>query len=94
MRRTTAVGARRRDVLWQFLVEAVTLAVVGGAVGIALGIGGAWGIGLAFENFKAVVGIDAVLIALLFSMAVGLFFGIYPAYRASRLNPIDALRYE
>jgi putative ABC transport system permease protein len=89
-----AVGARRRDVLLQFLVEAITLAVAGGAIGIALGVGGAWGVGLAFDSFKAVVGLDAVLIALLFSMAVGLFFGIYPAYRASRLNPIDALRYE
>jgi putative ABC transport system permease protein len=89
-----AVGAKRRDVLLQFLVEAVTLAVLGGAIGIVLGISGAVGISTAFESFSAVVGLDAVLTALLFSMAVGLFFGIYPAYRASRLNPIDALRYE
>jgi putative ABC transport system permease protein len=89
-----AVGAKRRDVLLQFLVEAVTLAVAGGAIGIALGVGGAWGISQAIDSFEAVVGLDAVLTALLFSMAVGLFFGIYPAYRASRLNPIEALRYE
>ena len=89
-----AVGAKRRDVLFQFLVEAVTLAVVGGAIGIALGISGATAVSVAFETFEAVVGIDAVMTSLLFSMAVGLFFGIYPAYRASRLNPIDALRYE
>ena len=89
-----AVGAKRSDVLMQFLLEAVTLAVIGGALGITLGVSGAWGIGYAFDSFEAVVGLDAVLIALLFSMAVGLFFGIYPAYRASRLNPIDALRYE
>jgi putative ABC transport system permease protein len=89
-----AVGAKRSDVLLQFLVEAVTLAVIGGALGITLGVSGAWAIGAAFESFEAVVGIDAVLIALLFSTAVGLFFGIYPAFRASRLNPIDALRYE
>jgi putative ABC transport system permease protein len=89
-----AVGAKRRDVLMQFLVEAVTLAVLGGAIGIALGVSGAFGISTAFESFQAVVGVDAILTALLFSMAVGLFFGIYPAYRASRLNPIDALRYE
>jgi putative ABC transport system permease protein len=89
-----AVGAKRRDVLFQFLIEAVTLAVTGGAIGITIGVVGAYGISRAFESFDAVVGIDAILLSLLFSMAVGLFFGIYPAYRASRLNPIDALRYE
>jgi putative ABC transport system permease protein len=89
-----AVGAKRRDVLLQFLVEAITLAVFGGAIGIALGVAGAFGISTAFESFEAVIGVDAILTALLFSMAVGLFFGIYPAFRASRLNPIDALRYE
>ena len=89
-----AVGAKRRDVLFQFLVEAVTLAVFGGIIGITLGVLGARGVSTAFDSFEAVVGIDAVLLSLFFSMAVGLFFGIYPAYRASRLNPIDALRYE
>jgi putative ABC transport system permease protein len=89
-----AVGAKRADVLMQFLIEAITLAVVGGAIGILLGWGMAFGVSTAFEAFDAVVGIDAVLTSLLFSMAVGLFFGIYPAFRASRLNPIDALRYE
>jgi len=89
-----AVGAKRRDVLFQFLVEAVTLAVVGGTIGILLGVSGALAVGQAFNGFSAVVGTDAVLLSLFFSMAVGLFFGIYPAFRASRLNPIDALRYE
>lgn len=89
-----AVGAKRRDVLFQFLVEAITLAVVGGSIGILLGVGGALAVGTAFDGFSAVVGTDAVLVSLFFSMAVGLFFGIYPAFRASRLNPIDALRYE
>ena len=89
-----AVGAKRGDVLFQFLIEAVTLAVVGGIIGITLGIVGARSISAAFDAFDAVVGLDAVLLSLFFSMAVGLFFGIYPAYRASRLNPIDALRYE
>ena len=89
-----AVGAKRSDVLIQFLIEAVTLALVGGAIGILMGWGLATGVSVAFESFDAVVGIDAVLTSLLFATAVGLFFGIYPAYRASRLNPIDALRYE
>ncbi len=89
-----AVGAKRRDVLLQFLVEAVTLSLLGGIIGISLGVGGAQAVTLAFDSFQAVVGLDAILIAFLFSMAVGLVFGIYPAYRASRLNPIDALRYE
>jgi len=89
-----AVGAKRRNVLGQFLIEAVTLALIGGILGIILGGGGALAATSFIDNFSAVVGIDAIVIAVLFSMAVGLFFGIYPAYRASRLNPIDALRYE
>ncbi len=89
-----AVGAKRADVLIQFLIEAITLAVVGGIIGVILGWGMAFGVSTAFDAFDAVVGVDAVLTSLLFSMAVGLFFGIYPAFRASRLNPIDALRYE
>ncbi len=91
-----AVGARRRDILWQFLVEAVMLSLVGGLVGIALGGAGAVAIShlLRDEGFAAVLTPQAVLLATLFSAAVGLFFGIYPAQRASALNPIDALRYE
>jgi putative ABC transport system permease protein len=88
------VGAKRRDVLLQFLIEAVTLAVFGGLIGILLGVAGARAVSAISDAFDAVVGIDAVLVSLFFSMAVGLFFGIYPAFRASRLNPIDALRYE
>jgi putative ABC transport system permease protein len=89
-----AVGARRRDIMWQFLLEAVTLSVIGGLIGIALGGGGAQLISTLIEDFRAVVSIQAVALATTFSAAVGLFFGIYPARRASRLNPIDALRYE
>jgi len=89
-----AVGAKRQDILGQFLIEAVTLAVLGGILGIILGTTGAQAISSLLDSFSAVVGMDAIIISILFSMAVGLFFGIYPAYRASRLNPIDALRYE
>jgi putative ABC transport system permease protein len=93
-----AVGAKRRDVLIQFLVEAVMLSMIGGLMGILLGGIGAQTISTIAQNagqeFRALVSLRAVLLATLFSAAVGLFFGIYPARRASRLNPIDALRYE
>jgi putative ABC transport system permease protein len=89
-----AVGAKRRDILWQFLIESVVLAVIGGLFGIMLGIAGAQAISSLQDDLTAVVTPDAVLLATGFSAIVGLFFGIYPATRASRLNPIDALRYE
>ncbi len=89
-----AVGARRRDILWQFLIEAMTLSLIGGVLGIALGAVGASIITALIEDFRAVVTLQSVLLATTFSAAVGLFFGIYPARRASLLNPIDALRYE
>jgi len=89
-----AVGARRRDILWQFLIEAMLLSLVGGLVGIGLGTLGAEIISALIEDFRAVVSVQAVALATTFSAAVGLFFGIYPARRASLLNPIDALRYE
>ena len=89
-----AVGARRRDILWQFLIEAMLLSLVGGIVGIGLGALGAEIISALIDDFHAVVSPQAVVLATTFSAAVGLFFGIYPARRASLLNPIDALRYE
>ena len=89
-----AVGARRRDILWQFLLEAVTLSLVGGVVGIGIGTLGAEVISALIDDFRAIVTSQSVLLATTFSAAVGLFFGIYPARRASLLNPIDALRYE
>lgn len=91
-----AVGARRRDILWQFLIEAILLSTAGGALGITLGAAGAVVISslLRDQGFNAVITAGSVLLATLFSAGVGLFFGIYPAQRAAALNPIDALRYE
>ena len=89
-----AVGARRRDILAQFLVESTVLAVVGGGIGIALGALGARIVGLLAPDIQPALSLDAVLLATGFSAAVGLFFGIYPAARAASLDPINALRYE
>jgi putative ABC transport system permease protein len=89
-----AIGAKRRDILVQFLIEAMTLSLLGGFAGILIGAGGAIAIGKLVENFNPVVAPGAVITAVGFSLAVGLFFGLYPAWRASRLNPIEALRYE
>jgi putative ABC transport system permease protein len=88
-----AVGARGRDILAQFLIEAVTLSVIGGAVGVALGAAATWGVG-AFAGWQVSLSGGAVLLAVVFSGAVGVFFGFYPARRASKLLPIQALRYE
>jgi ABC-type antimicrobial peptide transport system permease subunit len=88
-----AVGARRRDILLQFLVEAVAVSLTGGIAGIALGTVAAWAIGR-FAGWLAPVQARAVIPAFLFAGAVGVFFGFYPARKASRLNPIDALRFE
>jgi len=89
-----AVGARRSDILWQFLLEAMTLSVVGGLMGIGLGALGSSIISSLIDGFEAVVTPQAVVLATTFSAAVGLIFGVYPARRASLLNPIEALRYE
>ena len=88
-----AVGARARDILAQFLVEAVTLALIGGLLGIALGIAGSFGIAH-FADWRVEMRPDSVLLAVSFAAAVGVFFGFYPARKASRLLPIEALRYE
>ena len=89
-----AVGAKRRDILSQFLIESVILAVIGGIFGILLGTAGALAISRLQSDLTAVVTVQSVLLATGFSAAVGLFFGIYPATRAARLHPIEALRYE
>ena len=88
-----ALGARRRDVLFQFLVEALALCIGGGILGILLGAGAARAFS-SFANWNTAVSVEAVLLAVIFSAAVGLFFGLWPARRAAALDPIDALRYE
>ncbi|KUL95592.1 multidrug ABC transporter substrate-binding protein [Bosea sp. WAO] len=88
-----AVGARQRDVLSQFLIEATTLATIGGAVGIALGIGAATAIAR-FAGWPFVISIQTILIAVGVSGLIGVFFGFYPARQAARLDPIEALRRE
>jgi putative ABC transport system permease protein len=88
-----AVGATRRTILFQFLVETLVLSMVGGGLGIALGWLTAF-IVRSLNVVKAQVTPDSVLLAFSLSAAVGIFFGLYPAFRASRLQPIDALRYE
>lgn len=89
-----AVGAKRRDILWQFLTEAMILASIGGLIGLLLGAGGAYLIGRLNDTLEPALAWNYVVLAILFSAGVGLFFGIYPARRAAALRPIDALRYE
>jgi putative ABC transport system permease protein len=88
-----AVGARSRDILQQFLIEAVTLSLVGGLIGIGLGVGGARVVS-ANLGWSTLVSANSILIAFFFSAVIGVFFGFYPARKAARLDPIDALRYE
>ena len=88
-----AVGARARDILGQFLIEAVTLSLVGGAIGIVIGLLATWAIG-SLAGWQVVLAGESILLAVGFSAAVGVFFGYYPARRAAGLLPIDALRYE
>ena len=88
-----AVGARAGDILSQFLVEAVTLALVGGLVGIILGVGGSYAIGY-FAGWRTALQPNAIVLAVGFAAGVGVFFGFYPARKASKLLPIEALRYE
>ena len=89
-----AIGARRRDIVWQFLIEAITLTGSGGAIGVLLGLMISAIINLAVPSLPSTVPLWAVVTAVLVSMGVGLFFGMYPAVRASGLDPVEALRYE
>ena len=88
-----AVGARANDILKQFLVEAVTLSLIGGLLGIALGLGGSLAIGQ-FAGWRTSLSPESIVLAVGFAAAIGIFFGFYPARKASRLLPIEALRYE
>src|SRR5688572_32065874 len=88
-----AVGARDIDVLTQFLVEAVVLSLAGGAIGILAGLGMSYGV-TQFLQWPAAVTVESVAMSSGVAAATGMFFGFYPARKAARLNPIDALRYE
>jgi len=88
-----ALGARRREILWQFLVEAATLTLVGGVVGMILGGAIAYTIG-ALSPVPAYVPVTSVIAALVVAALTGVLFGLYPASRAARLDPVEALRYE
>jgi ABC-type antimicrobial peptide transport system permease subunit len=88
-----AVGARASDILWQFLVEAVLVCVAGGIAGIVLGRAASLVI-TALLQWPTTTSLTAIVTAVVVSMAVGVIFGYYPAWKASRLDPIEALRYE
>ncbi|RII28049.1 MAG: multidrug ABC transporter substrate-binding protein [Geobacter sp.] len=88
-----AIGARRNDILLQFMTEAVLLTMIGGIIGILLGAGGAMIVSRILD-WPTLISVQSVTVAFFFSAAVGIFFGFYPARKAAGLNPIDALRYE
>ena len=88
-----AVGARARDILWQFLIEAVVLCLIGGAIGIVAGRGGSYLVALLLR-WPTEISVPAIVASVIVSASVGIIFGFYPAWKASRLDPIEALRYE
>jgi ABC-type antimicrobial peptide transport system permease subunit len=88
-----AVGARARDILRQFLVEAIVLCMAGGAIGILLGVGSSWLV-TKILSWPTESSPEAIVAAVAVSASVGIIFGYYPAWKASRLDPIEALRYE
>ncbi|MBA5869181.1 MAG: FtsX-like permease family protein [Nitrospira sp. CR2.1] len=88
-----AVGAKRMHILTQFLIEAMTLSLFGGVIGVIVGVAGA-SLTTVTAGWPTIISIESIATACVFSLVVGLFFGLYPANKAARLNPIDALRYE
>jgi putative ABC transport system permease protein len=88
-----AIGAKRRTIMLQFLIEAVFLSALGGILGILAGAGGSTLLNK-FAGMSAQMSTSSIIIAFIFSAAIGIVFGVFPAQKASKLNPIDALRYE
>jgi putative ABC transport system permease protein len=97
-----AIGAKRRDILKQFLIESMTISLMGGILGILIGVAGAqiipklpiWKAMSSGGEWESVISYESIVVSFVFSCGVGVFFGLYPALKASRLNPVDALRYE
>jgi putative ABC transport system permease protein len=88
-----AIGAKERDILRQFLFESILMSGLGGLIGVGAGVGAAKAVGM-MTNFTTVLQPQSMILAMVFAASVGIFFGYYPARRAAKLNPIEALRYE
>ena len=88
-----AVGARKRDIMWQFLIEAVVMSAAGGFIGIGAGVLASWLV-TTYGNLSPIISFNSILLSFLFASLVGIFFGIYPAWKAAQSNVIDALHYE
>lgn len=88
-----AIGARKRDIMWQFLIESVVMSVAGGCIGIALGVFASYLI-TTYGNLAPIISLNSIVVSFVFASLVGIFFGIYPAWKAAISNVIDALRYE